>query len=266
MSSIKRTVSCLYIFLRTFAVAIIFLTSATPLVTAEKPIKSALTYFAISFANVVLPHPGGPHKIIEVTLPLSSIFRIGAFLPTRCSCPTNSSKEEGRSCSARGIPIEDILTQNCYTSFMPKIKFIYFDIGGVLLDWYDSFKTATKEFNIPYDEFKKLWLRKDFVDDMTRGKIVPQDLWKEAIKKFNLKNVDAFDFLSSWVGDYRPRKDVHKAVYQFSKKYRIGLISNLYKGMLPKLLELRIVPDITYSSIILSCDTGFRKTEKEIYE
>ena len=149
---------------------------------------------------------------------------------------------------------------------MPKIKFIYFDIGGVLLDWYDSFKTATKEFNIPYDEFKKLWLRKDFVDDMTRGKIVPQDLWKEAIKKFNLKNVDAFDFLSSWVGDYRPRKDVHKAVYQFSKKYRIGLISNLYKGMLPKLLELRIVPDITYSSIILSCDTGFRKTEKEIYE
>ena len=41
---------------------------------------------------------------------------------------------------------------------MPKIKFIYFDIGGVLLDWYDSFKTATEEFNIPFKEFNKLWL------------------------------------------------------------------------------------------------------------
>jgi len=149
---------------------------------------------------------------------------------------------------------------------MPKIKFIYFDIGGVLTDWSGFFKTATKKFDIPYSEFKKLWLREDFVDDMTRGKIVPQDLWKEAIKKFNLKNAEAFDFLSSWVGDYRPKKDIHKLVYELSKKYEIGLISNLYKDMMPKLIKMGIVPDINYSSIILSCDTGFRKTEKEIYE
>jgi len=149
---------------------------------------------------------------------------------------------------------------------MKPIKFIYFDIGGVLNDWSDYFKDATKKFNIPYDEFKKLWLKDDFADDMTRGKITPFDLWKEAIEKFNLINADDFNFLESWIGDHRPRKQVHELVYKLSKKYRIGLLSNLYKGMMPRLIEIGIVPDINYSSIVLSYETGFRKPEKEIYE
>jgi len=149
---------------------------------------------------------------------------------------------------------------------MPKIKFIYFDIGGVLLDWYDSFKTATEEFNIPFKEFNKLWLDEKMVDDMTRGKITPQDLWNKAITKFKLKDAETFNFVESWMQDYKPRLEVHKLVYELEPRYKIGLISNLYKGMMPRLVELGIIPNISYSAIVLSYETGLRKTEKEIFE
>ena len=69
------------------------------------------------------------------------------------------------------------------------------------------------------------------------------------------------------MSDYRPRKEIHKLAYELSKKYKIGLLSNIYNGMMPRLIELGIVANnIDYSSIILSYETGLRKPEKEIYE
>ena len=75
---------------------------------------------------------------------------------------------------------------------MNKIKFIYFDIGGVMTDTDNYFKEATTKFNIPINEFTKFW-QDNFRDEMTRGKITPQDFWKQAIKKFNLKNTEDFN-------------------------------------------------------------------------
>ncbi|KKQ24227.1 MAG: Haloacid dehalogenase [Candidatus Roizmanbacteria bacterium GW2011_GWC2_37_13] len=148
---------------------------------------------------------------------------------------------------------------------MKKIKFIYFDIGGVMNDWSDSFRTVTSKFKINFEEFNKLWSGKIW-DDITRGKISPQDVWKLAIKKFGLKNADNYNFVESWMGDYRPRLEVHELARQLSKKYKIGLISNLYKGMMPRLIEKGMVTDIKYSVVVLSYEVGFRKPEREIYK
>lgn len=49
-------------------------------------------------------------------------------------------------------------------------------------------------------------------------------------------------------------------------KYKIGLLSNIYKDMWPLLKTKGIVPDIEYSSAILSCDAGFGKPSEAIYE
>ena len=147
---------------------------------------------------------------------------------------------------------------------MLKIKFIYFDIGGVLNDWSDAFKTVTNKFNIPFKDFLNHWHEND--DDITRGKITPKEFWSKAIKKFDLKNANNFDFLRSWVGDYKQRIEVHQLINRLIDQYKIGIISNLYKDMFPILIETKIVPNINYSAIILSCDVGLKKPEKEIYE
>ena len=148
---------------------------------------------------------------------------------------------------------------------MMKIKFIYFDIGGVMTDTANYFKEATTKFGIPINEFTEFW-QDNFRNEMTRGKISPQEFWKKATKKFNLKNAEDFNFIESWINDYIPRTEVHELAEKLSKKYKIGLISNIYNGMMPRLIELGIIADIKYSAIVLSNETGLRKPEKKIYE
>lgn len=147
---------------------------------------------------------------------------------------------------------------------MKKIKFIYFDIGGVMNDWSDYFKSAAKKHGITVEDINSVWVELD--DDITHGKKGAQDYWKRVVEKFNLKSADDFDFLESWISDYRPRVKIHQLAEELSKKYKIGLLSNLYNGMFSRLLELGIVADINYSAIILSNEIGLRKPEKEIYE
>ncbi len=148
---------------------------------------------------------------------------------------------------------------------MKKIEFIYFDIGGVMADTTNYFREATNKFGIPLDEFTKLW-QEYFRDEMTRGKITPQDFWKQAIKKFKLKNAKKFNFVESWMSDYKPQPEVHDLAKRLSKKYKIGLISNLYSGMMPGLIKMGKVPDVNYSAIVLSYETGLDKKEKKIFE
>jgi|SRR3989338_2823510 len=149
---------------------------------------------------------------------------------------------------------------------MKKIKFIYFDIGGVMCDTHEYFKTATSKFGIPINEFIKFWQGDNSADEITRGIISSEDFWLQVIKKFDLKNAENFNFVDSWMNDYRPRFEVHKLAKELSKDYKIGLLSNLYPGMMPALFEKGLVANIEYSAIVLSNETGLRKPEKEIYE
>ncbi len=149
---------------------------------------------------------------------------------------------------------------------MNKIKLIYFDIGNVTANTDNNFKGVTQKFNIDLKEFTLFWLGNDKADDMTKGKITTEEFWLTAIKKFNLKNAENFDFLESWLDDYIPILEVHQLARELSFNYPIGLISNLYPGMYPRLIEKGKVADMKYSAVTLSCDVGFRKPEKEIYE
>ena len=51
---------------------------------------------------LVLPVPGGPHRIIEESLPAATMRPIAPSSPVRCSCPTISARLAGRSRSASG--------------------------------------------------------------------------------------------------------------------------------------------------------------------
>ena len=76
--------------------------SLTPDRTAESAMNSASNAFAIKRASVVLPTPGGPHRIIECNFPDSYATRSGLSGPSRCRCPTTSSSFCGRINSANG--------------------------------------------------------------------------------------------------------------------------------------------------------------------
>ena len=62
-------------------------------------------------ASVVLPTPGGPHRMNEAIRFCSIIRRITAPSPTRCFCPIYSSNVCGRNLSANGCMGHYILSR-----------------------------------------------------------------------------------------------------------------------------------------------------------
>ncbi len=76
--------------------------AATPSIVVLSCSKRAPTASASRRPIVVLPEPGGPHRIIEGRRPPSTSRRSGAFGPRRCAWPTTSSSVRGRMRAARG--------------------------------------------------------------------------------------------------------------------------------------------------------------------
>lgn len=147
---------------------------------------------------------------------------------------------------------------------MAKIKFIYFDVGNVLNEYEGSFDETINKFNLASDDFMDFWF--EYEDDLTRGKITPEIFWQKAIKRFNLKNGDKYNFPDSWASGYTPQIKMHEFVKKIKGKYRIGLLTNHYIGMLDRSIKKGKVPDLNYEVKVTSYETGYRKPEKEIYK
>jgi HAD superfamily hydrolase (TIGR01509 family) len=144
------------------------------------------------------------------------------------------------------------------------IKFIYFDIGGVLVDWLGAFYSVAKKCNKERQAFVKIFTSVD--DDITKGIITPQDLWLLCQSKLRITDNKKYDFLDSWTNDYFPIKKTHHLVNKLTKNYQIGLLSNIYKGMTNQLIQKQLIPNIDYTQIILSCNLGTKKPEEKIYK
>ena len=104
ISSMKSSVLCPRMSRRWAASATASRTSFTPAITAESATKLALVSAASRRPSVVLPVPGGPHRMSEVSSLPSSARRSQRPGPSRWSWPTNSASEVGRMRSASGCP------------------------------------------------------------------------------------------------------------------------------------------------------------------
>jgi HAD superfamily hydrolase (TIGR01509 family) len=146
---------------------------------------------------------------------------------------------------------------------MDNTHFIYFDVGNSLVDCSNYFKTATTKFNLKADDIKKVF--NDNIDAITTGFLDPQQLWGKCIQRYGIQNAHDYDFLKSWVSDYEPITEMQNLIIKLKSRYHIGLLSNIYKGMLPLLLEKGLIPKIDYDHIIFSCDVGMMKPNPDIY-
>lgn len=144
------------------------------------------------------------------------------------------------------------------------IKFIYFDVGGVFVNCENYFKKATSDFKIPYDAFLKQW---DIYNNrITRGEITPQEFWNKARANLQIADGVTYDFLENWISDYIFISPTSDFIKEISSTFRVGLLTNIYKGMLSRLMQKDLVPSVEYSVIIDSSEVHMKKPDKEIYE
>ena len=102
ISSMNSIVRCRCMPSRSPASLTTLRSSATPEPTALTGLKWPRLTDAISRASVVLPVPGGPQSTMDGMRSASMLLRSARPGPTRCSCPTSSSKVRGRIRVASG--------------------------------------------------------------------------------------------------------------------------------------------------------------------
>lgn len=143
------------------------------------------------------------------------------------------------------------------------IKFVYFDVGGVLLNFVHAHKKVAAQYNVPYESvlavFEQHWREE------CRGNITPAQymkLFADALGMTHAPN-DAGEF---WSDHFLSIAPMHELARELSDSYKVGILSNAGPGVLGHSRRKGHIPDISWSVIIDSSQHGVIKPEEKIYE
>jgi len=149
------------------------------------------------------------------------------------------------------------------------ISFVYFDVGGVLVDdfsgnnkWSEMKKDLgvkaedDKEFDDSYDEYEK---------EVCVGRNV--DALLPLIKeRFKLTIPDNYSLQERFIRGFEKNGLILPIVKEVKKNCRTGLLTNMYPGMLLKLHEREIMPKEKWDVIIDSAVEKCRKPDLAIFK
>ena len=149
------------------------------------------------------------------------------------------------------------------------ISFIYFDIGGVLINdlgssakWLDLKKYigVKKEFDKEFDELFYKYQHKELCLNRNVDSLIP--IFTE---KFGMKFPDNYSFLVDIVGRFEKNNSIWPLVNKLNGKVKLGLLTNIFPKMLDLCFEKDLIPSVNWNVIIDSSVVGFQKPDVGIY-
>lgn len=153
---------------------------------------------------------------------------------------------------------------------MKGIKFVYFDVGGVVIRDFSvtrHWNNLKTELGIPaerFSDFEKLW------QQYKREICVSRDvdsLLPIISRQFGVKITSGYSLLrNGFVSRFAANPSIYRALRLARKKYRIGLLTDMYKGMLAEIRKRQLLPDISWDVIVDSSVVGYKKPDPKIYQ
>jgi len=140
---------------------------------------------------------------------------------------------------------------------------VYFDINSVLCNTTGVYKEMAKILGVSVARFRELF------EELTRLLDAGKLEFDEFLMGFNKrleKKVDLSTLKGAHYYGRIPIKPMHKFVVEIKDKYKVGLLSNLGRGVIDDFIKHGFVPDVEYNSVIISADAGFTKPQKGIFE
>lgn len=144
-----------------------------------------------------------------------------------------------------------------------KIKFVYFDVGGVLLRWRETLLELAKVYRKPIGDVEKAYLK--YEELSLRGKIDTKLLWRKFCGDLKIKADDKFNFVEFSMENFLPIKQTHKLLKQLIGHIPVGLLTNVHPGFFERAIFHKHIPDLKYHAVVQSCEIGLIKPEKGIY-
>lgn len=149
------------------------------------------------------------------------------------------------------------------------MKFIYFDIGGVLgkdFSATNKWDLLTSDWGIP--KTRKMELNKlfdEFENEACKGRNV-EDFLLIVKEKFGIQFPINYSLIDDFVNRFYKNEGIEKIINKIKNEYKLGLLTNMYSGMLKIIMERKIIPNINWTVIIDSSVEKYKKPEIEIYK
>lgn len=149
-----------------------------------------------------------------------------------------------------------------------KIKFIYFDVGGVaILDFSKTNKWNEMLNKLRVSEEEKPRFRQLFAEH--EGKIcVGEDInifVEEARQKLGVTFPPNYNMTQDFVDRFEVNKSISKLITEIRKEFRMGLLTGMYPNMLNMIFSKGLIPKVEWDVIIDSSVEKVMKPDLEIY-
>lgn len=145
-----------------------------------------------------------------------------------------------------------------------KIKFVYFDVGGVLCNTEFLYDRLSQKTGIKREHLKASYLK--YIGLSCLGALSLNDVWELMTQDLELELNDEFDFLDFFADSLVPIIKSHHLVKDISGRYPLGLLTDIEPGVFEKNIAKGNVPNIKYSSIIKSFEHNLLKPDKRIFQ
>lgn len=147
---------------------------------------------------------------------------------------------------------------------MKKIKFVYFDLGGVMIDHISGLIKTTEKLGL--NKIKVLLFFKKHADDLNRGTLSLDNLENIFNKKFNINRKFDKKLSEIIVNNFKIIQETHDLIHEIDPHIEIGILSNISIDIFDFVKEKRLIPDINYKSVIISAKLKTIKPEKKIFD
>ena len=148
------------------------------------------------------------------------------------------------------------------------IKFVYFDVGGVVIRDFnktDKWNQMKHDIGITKSNekaFTKIW------NEYERRLGIDYDVENLPIlfsQKLGLVFPKNYSMLDDFASRFEQNKTIWQVITKIQQNCRIGLLTNMYPLMLSKIKEKDLLPHIKWDVIVDSSKVGYVKPYKEIY-
>lgn len=152
--------------------------------------------------------------------------------------------------------------QMAYKTSKSGIKFVYFDVNGVLVRYYQrAFTSIAFDFNVSPERVEDIFWQ--YEDRLVRGQMSMAEF--NSILVTNIGN-QGVDWEKYYLDNIEPNESMKQMVEWTAGNYKIGLLTNNFPGMTRSMLAKKILPDVNYWSVVDSSEVKTAKPEEAIFQ
>ena len=144
------------------------------------------------------------------------------------------------------------------------IEFVYFDIGGVFIDWRPGLEKIAQELDIPIKAVHDLFPQ--YAQKIDLGIKTWDDFGQALIQEYNLQTKFTKPPLHLFVDAFNIITETHQLAKDLQGKFQLGLLSDVDVKVFKRTFSQGKIPQIPYQAVILSSQVGFVKPQPEIYK